>query len=246
MDRLVYTAMTGAKHILEQQATNAHNLANATTTGFKAQLDSFRAIPVESEGMPTRTFVVDSTVGADFSAGSIQTTGRTLDVAIQGDGWIAVGREDGAEGYTRNGALKVNENGLLQTEKGQNIQGDGGPITIPPDVTIAIAKDGTISTVSNTTAPGASNIIGRIKLVNPPVSTMERGADGLFNLKAGGTAEVDANVNLVSGALESSNVNVVDGMVNMINLARQFDLQMKMMQNAENNAEKASQLLSLT
>lgn len=246
MDRLVYTAMTGAKHILEQQATNAHNLANATTTGFKAQLDSFRAIPIESEGMPTRTFVVDSTVGADFSAGSIQTTGRTLDVAIQGNGWIAVSRGNGSEGYTRNGALRVNENGLLQTEKGQNIQGDGGPITIPPDVTITIAKDGTISSVNNTTAPGGSNIIGRIKLVNPAVATLERAEDGLFNIKGGGTADADANVNLVSGALESSNVNVVDAMVNMISLARQFEMQMKMMQSAENNAEKASQLLSLT
>jgi len=117
MDRLIYTAMTGAKHILDQQATNAHNLANATSTGFKAQVDSFRAVPVISEGLPTRSFVIDSTVGADFNPGPIQSTGRVLDVAVQGAGWLTVQRGDGTEGFTRNGALKISENGVLQTAK---------------------------------------------------------------------------------------------------------------------------------
>ncbi len=244
MDRLIYTAMTGAKHILEQQATTAHNLANATSTGFKAQVDSFRAIPVISEGLPTRAFVVDATVGADFNAGAIQSTGRDLDVAIQGQGWLVVQRADGSEGYTRNGSLKLNENGLLQTATGQTIMGDGGPISIPPDVTISIARDGTISSVENNTLPGPSNVIGRLKLVNPPESSLTRASDGTF-VTPTGTAEVDANVNLVNGALESSNVNVVDAMVTMISLARQFETQMKLIQSAENNANKASQLLSM-
>lgn len=246
MDRMIYTAMTGAKHILEQQATTAHNLANATSTGFKAQLDSFRAVPVISEGMPTRAFVVDSTVGADFKSGVIQTTGRDLDVAVQGKGWLSVQREDGTEGYTRNGSLKVNENGLLQTSSGQVVLGDGGPISIPPDVSITIGKDGTVSAVNNGDTPGPSNILGRLKLVNPEEDNLVRGADGLFVMKDGGQAEVDANVIVVGGALESSNVNVVESMVNMISLARQFETQMKLIQTAENNANKASQLLSLT
>jgi flagellar basal-body rod protein FlgF len=236
--------MTGAKHILEQQATTAHNLANATSTGFKAQVDSFRAIPVISEGLPTRAFVVDATVGADFNAGAIQSTGRDLDVAIQGKGWLVVQRVDGSEGYTRNGSLKVSENGILQTATGYNIMGDGGPISIPPDVAISIAKDGTISSVEIGTIPGPSNIIGRLKLVNPPESDLKRASDGMF-VTSTGTAEVDINVNVVSGALESSNVNVVDAMVTMISLARQFETQMKLIQNAENNANKASQLLSM-
>jgi flagellar basal-body rod protein FlgF len=246
MDRMIYTAMTGAKHILEQQETNSHNLANATSTGFRAQMDSFRAVPVQSEGLPTRTFVVNATVGADFTPGPIQATGRELDVAIQGKGWLAVSREDGSEGYTRNGSLSISENGMLQTASGKPVLGDGGPISIPPDVAISIAKDGTISTVSNNTLPGAVNVLGRLKLVNPPEANLVRGADGLFNTKDGSPAEVDADVNLVGGALEGSNVNVVEAMVNMINLARQFDTQMKLMQTAENNANKASQLLSLT
>ncbi len=246
MDRMIYTAMTGAKHILEQQATNSHNLANATSTGFRAQLDSFRAVPIVSEGMPTRTFVVDSTVGADFSPGVLQQTGRDLDVAIEGKGWLTVIRPDGSEAYTRNGSLRVSENGLLQNSTGQILMGDGGPIGIPPDETITVGKDGTISTVSNNYEPGAVNILGRLKLVNPPEEMLVRGKDGLFELKSGQPAEIDAEVQLVGGALEGSNVNVVEAMVNMISLARQFDFQMKLLEKAENNANKASQLLSLS
>ncbi len=243
---MIYTAMTGAKHILEQQATTAHNLANATSTGFKAQVDAFRAVPVMSDGLNTRAFVVDATVGADFKAGIIQTTNRDLDVAIQGKGWIAIQREDGSEGYTRNGSLKVNENGLLQTSTGLTVMGDGGPISIPPDVAISIAKDGTISAVNNGATPGPSNALGRIKLTNPDEANLIRAADGLFVTKDGNAADADANVTIVNGALESSNVNVVESMVNMISLARQFETQMKLVQTAENNANKASQLLSLT
>lgn len=245
MDRLIYTAMTGAKHILEQQANTTHNLANATTTGFRAQLDSFRAVPVLSDGLPTRAFVVDATVGSDFTAGAIQQTGRDLDVAVQGKGWIAVETADGSEAYTRNGSLKLNENGVLQTHSGLNVLGDGGPISVPPDVTIAIAKDGTVSTIPTTGTPNAVSVLGRIKLVNPPEASLVRGDDGLFRTSDGSPADADAGVALIGGALEGSNVNVVEAMVDMISLARQFDMQMKLLQNAENNANKASQLLGL-
>src|SRR5207245_7239654 len=132
------------KHILEQQATVSHNLANAATTGFRAQLDSFRAVPVLGEGLPTRAFVVDATVGSDFTPGPVQQTGRDLDVALQGAGWIAVQAADGSEAYTRHGSLKLSENGVLQTQAGLSVQGDGGPISVPPDVTLAIGRDGTV------------------------------------------------------------------------------------------------------
>ncbi len=245
MDRLIYTAMTGAKQILEQQATTSHNLANVSTTGFRAQLDTFRAVPVVSEGLPTRTFVVDSTVGTDFRAGPIQQTGRDLDVAIQGKGWMAVERADGTEGYTRGGSLKINENGVLQTQTGLNVLGDGGPITIPPDVHVTVAKDGTISSVQLGSKPGATTEIGRLKLVNPDELNLVRGDDGLFVTKDGEAPEVDASVNLVSGAVEGSNVNVVDAMVNMISLARQFELHMNLLKHAESNAAKATEFLAL-
>lgn len=246
MDRLIYTAMSGAKHIMERQATTSHNLANATTTGFRAQIDAFRAVPVQGAELPTRAFVVDSTVGADFRPGSIQQTGRELDVAVQGQGWLTVEMEDGSEAYTRNGSLKLSENGILQTQSGQNVLGDGGPISVPPDVAVTIAKDGTVSAVSTASKPATSVILGRIKLVNPEQGELVRGNDGLFRLKSGDPADTAENVTLVGSALESSNVNVVDEMVNMISLARQFELHMNLLKNAENNAGKASQLLSLS
>lgn len=245
MDHLIYTAMTGATHTLEQQATTSHNLANATTTGFRAQIDQFRAVPVQGAILPTRAFVVDSTTGSDFRSGVIQQTGRELDVAVQGDGWIAVQAADGSEAYTRNGSLKLDENGVLQTHDGLSVLGDGGPLSIPPGRNVAMAKDGTISLVPNGSAATGLTSVGRLKLVNPPAADLVRGDDGLFRLKDGNPADADPKVTLVSGALESSNVNVVDAMVNMISLARQFDMQMKVLQNAESNDSKASQLLAM-
>lgn len=246
MDRLIYTAMTGAKHALEQQATTSHNLANATTTGFRAQIDQFRAVPVQGAILSTRAFVVDSTTGSDFRAGAIQQTGRALDVAVQGDGWIAVQAADGSEAYTRNGSLKQDENGVLLTRDGLTVMGDGGPLSIPPGRNIAMGKDGTISLVPDGSDAAGLTTVGRLKLVNPPEADLVRGDDGLFRLKDGEAADADPNVALISGALESSNVNVVDEMVNMISLARQFDMQMKLLQHAENNDSKAAQLLSMS
>jgi flagellar basal-body rod protein FlgF len=245
MDKLIYTAMTGARHVLERQATTSNNLANAASTGFRAQLDSFRAVPVVSNGLPTRSFVVDSTVGADFSQGPLRQTGRELDVAVQNSGWIAVQASDGSEAYTRNGGLQLSQNGMLQTAGGQLVQGDTGPIAVPPQVTVSIASDGTVGTISTDTAPGPGTVLGRIKLVNPPEQSLVRGADGLFRLQDGSAAQSDPAVKLTAGALEGSNVSPVDSMVQMISLARQFELQMSLLKNAENNAAKATQILAL-
>jgi flagellar basal-body rod protein FlgF len=172
-------------------------------------------------------------------------TGRDLDVAVKGDGWIAVQMPDGTEAYTRHGGLQVNENGLLKTAAGHTVMGDGGPITIPPEVTVAIGADGTVSTIATTTKPGAPTTLGRLKLVNPPVQDMVRGDDGMFRMKDGQPAQADPNVSVVGGSLEGSNVNPVDSMVTMIALARSFEMQMSLMKNAENNAAKATQILSL-
>jgi len=246
MDRMIYTAMTGAKHTLEQQATVSHNLANTSTTGFRAQIDAFRAVPVEGAPLPTRAFVVDSTTGTDFRAGVIQQTGRPLDVAVEGDGWFAVQAEDGSEAYTRNGSFELDENGVLRTASGLIVQGDGGALSIPPGSNLAVGRDGTISLLPDGSAATGLTTVGRLKLVNPPPGDLARGDDGLFRLKDGGAADADPNVKALSGALESSNVNVVDAMVDMITLARQFEMQMKLLQHAESNDSKAAQLLSLS
>ena len=246
MDRLIYTAMTGAKHVLAQQATTSHNLANATTTGFRAQIDQFRAVPVQGAPLATRAFVVDATTGSDFRGGAIQHTGRELDVAVQGEGWLAVQAADGSEAYTRNGSLKLDENGVLHTASGLVVLGDGGPLSVPPGRNVTVAKDGTISLVPDGSTAAGITSIGRLKLVNPPSGELARGDDGLFRLADGSPAGADPNVTLISGSLESSNVNVVDEMVNMISLARQFEMQIKLLENAEENDTKAAQLLSMS
>lgn len=245
MDKLIYTAMTGASHTLQQQAAVSENLANANTPGFRAAINAFRAVPLVGEGLPTRTFVVDSTAGADFSEGVMEQTGHSLDVAVNGQGWIAVESADGKEAYTRNGSLQVSQNGLLQTRSGLNVQGDAGPITVPPDTQITIAQDGTVSTVSQDLQAGGAVVIGRIKLTDPLQNLMMRGDDGLFRTRDGAPAAASANVTMLSGYLESSNVNAVEAMVNMISLARQFDTQMKMLSTADSNARQASKLLSI-
>ncbi|MFH2135798.1 MAG: flagellar basal-body rod protein FlgF [Pseudomonadota bacterium] len=245
MDRLIYTAMTGANHILNQQSTVSNNLANVNTPGFRASIDAFRSVPIQGEGLPTRTFVVDSTVAADFTPGVMQQTGRALDVALDGKGWIAVQDANGNEAYTRNGSLQMSPNGVLQTRSGLTVLGDAGPISIPPDTSVTIAKDGTLSTVPTTNQKNGVIAVGRLKLTNPPEDQMVRGEDGLFRTRDGNPAEADANVTVVAGSLEGSNVNTVEAMVNMISLARQFDTHMKLLQTANENDKSASTILNL-
>jgi flagellar basal-body rod protein FlgF len=246
MDRLIYIAMTGAKHMLERQSIVSHNMANASTSGYRAAVSAFRALPVVGPGAPTRTFVVDSTPATDFRPGPIVETGRELDVAVRGAGWIAVQGRDGKEAYTRAGDFQLTSSGLLQARGGLNVIGEGGPITIPPTSKVTIGGDGTVSVIPIDTTPNAVNIVGRIKLVNPPERDLERGEDGLFRLKSGRPAPSDPEVLLESGALEGSNVSMVDALVDMIAHARQYDLQLKLIQTAENDARQWSQVMSMT
>jgi flagellar basal-body rod protein FlgF len=252
MDRLIYTAMTGASQTLGRQAAVAHNLANATTTGYRAEEHRLRAVqvipgasdPSVAPSLPTRAFVVDSSSHTNFTPGPVQMTARSLDVAVQGQGWIALSMPDGTEAYTRNGSLEVSVNGVVQTRNGIPVQGDGGAISVPPDNKVSIANDGTVSVVPETGAQNTVNAIGRIKLVNPPEADLVRGADGLFRLKSGAAAEVDVKVIVAGGYLEGSNVNPVEQMVTMISLARQFEMQMKALSSADTNDRAATQVLT--
>ena len=242
MDRLIYTAMTGAKGTMDQQAAVAHNLANATSTGFRAELHKLRAVEVQTEAMRTRAFTVDASVANNFEQGALQHTGRAYDVALAGKGWLAVQMPDGSEAYTRNGSLDVSANGILQTHDGKPVLGDGGPITIPPDNEISIGADGSIS-ASQPDQPGVVNVVAQLKLVNPPEADLVRGDDGLFRVRGGAPAQADPNVRVAGGYLEGSNVNVVDQMVQMISLSRQFEMQTRMLSTAEQNDRAAAQVL---
>ncbi|MDD5247933.1 MAG: flagellar basal-body rod protein FlgF [Rhodocyclaceae bacterium] len=247
MDRLIYTAMSGASQILGRQAAVANNLANVNTTGYRSEEHRLRAVQVNAQGnsraLPTRAFVVDASTHSDLSQGPATFTGRTLDVTVQGPGWIAVTKPDGSEAYTRNGNLELSVNGVLQTRSGLPVQGDGGPITVPPDSKTTIGSDGTISVIPETGAQTVSTL-GRIKLVNPPEADLVRGEDGLFHLKDGTAAPLDEKTTVASGYLEGSNVDPVEQMVSMISLGRQFEMQMKMLSSASENDKAATQIIT--
>jgi flagellar basal-body rod protein FlgF len=245
MDKLLYIAMTGAKESLRAQTANNHNLANASTTGFRADLTAFQSRAVVGSGYASRVYATNATTGWDSSVGAQISTGKDLDVAVQGKGFIAVQGTEGREAYTRAGDLRVDPNGQLLTGTGHAILGDGGPISVPPHTSITVAADGSISIVPLGQGPETTATIGRIKLVNPPEDLLERSEDGLFRQRDGGDAPADANVRVAAGALESSNVNVADALVNMIELSRQFELQVKAMRTAEENGQASAQLLKV-
>ena len=241
MDRLIYLAMAGAKATMQRQDVLAHNLANASTNGFRAELQAFRAVPVRGDGASTRVYALESTVGYDDRAGPLQTTGRPLDVAPQGRSWLAVQALDGTEAYTRAGSLQVNAEGQLVTPGGLPVLGDGGPITVPANAAIEIATDGTISA---STGNGRPTPVGKLKLVTPE-TPLARGDDGLFRSADpdAGDLQADPAARVQSGALEGSNVSPVETMVAMISAARQFEQQMKVLQGADQREQGAQKLL---
>jgi len=243
MDRMLYVAMSGAKETLMAQANASSNLANANTTGFLADLNQFRSMPVFGQGHPTRVYALDERPGIDFQHGSLQSTGRDLDIAVKDGGWIAVQARDGNEAYTRRGDLHVDENGLLLTGNDLPVMGNGGPVALPPFDKIDIGADGTVSIRPAGATSDQLAVIDRIKLVAPQYDQMKKGDDGLMRLKNGGQAEEDAAQRVVSGALEASNVNVVNEMVDMIELSRRFEMQVKMMKTAEESAAAGASIL---
>ncbi|WP_435104253.1 flagellar basal-body rod protein FlgF [Arhodomonas sp. AD133] len=243
MDRLAYLAMTGAKYALEQQRTTSHNLANANTPGFRADLEALVSREVEGPVRPSRVYGEEVRTGSDFSQGALTTTGRELDVAVSGEGWLAVQASDGTEAYTRRGDLRITEGGLLETGDGHLLMGNGGPVAVPPAEKIEIGADGTVSVVPKGQGANAMVTVDRIKLVNPPPESLSKGEDGLFRLADGETAPADAGVKVTSGALESSNVSAVDSLVEMIDHARRFETYIKMIDTARQTDEAGQRLL---
>jgi flagellar basal-body rod protein FlgF len=243
MDRMIYLGMVGARDTADAQGIVSNNLANANTTGFRADLEQLRSLPVYGAGYASRAFSVAETPASDLSPSAPIKTGRDLDVAVQGDGWIAVQAPDGSEAYTRAGDLRLAAGGVLTSGSGNPVLGNGGPIALPPVQKVEIGSDGTIS--AQLLGQTEMAVLDRIKLVRPPQDQMLKGEDGLFRLKSGDDAPADAGVSLVSGAVESSNVNSVEALVRMMDLARLFELQVKVMKEAENTDVATTRLLSL-
>jgi flagellar basal-body rod protein FlgF len=243
MDKLLYVAMSGAKESLRAQAANNHNLANASTTGFKADLSAFQSRAVSGPGYASRVYATDSTVGWDTTQGAQLQTGNPLDISINGAGFIAVQDATGNEAYTRAGDLHVDQGGQLLTATGLPVMGDSGPISVPPYSSVSVAHDGTISIIPLGSPAQTNAVVGRIKFVNPPAGTVERGMDGLFHSTSPDPVAADAATTVTAGTLESSNVNIASAMVNMIELARHFDMQVKALHSADENSQASTKLL---
>jgi flagellar basal-body rod protein FlgF len=239
MDRMIYLSMSGAKATMQRQDTLANNIANVSTPGFRAELQAFRAVPVQGSGASTRVYSLETTTGYDASAGAVTATGRNLDVAVKGKSWLTVQALDGTEAYTRGGALEVSNDGTLTTRSGLPLMGDGGPLQVPPNAAVSIGADGTVSAKGS---DGKNTAIGKLKLVTPD-APLRRGEDGLFRA-ADGDLSADDTARVQDGALEGSNVSAVESMVAMISAARQFEAQMKMIQTADADEKSAAQLLT--
>ncbi|MEE9422767.1 MAG: flagellar basal-body rod protein FlgF [Gammaproteobacteria bacterium] len=245
MDRVLFIMSSGAKQIMHAQTLNSNNLANANTTGFQADLANFDDQQLTGAGVDSRTYSVAENSGVSFSKGSIVSTGRDLDVAVNGDGWIAVQSPDGSEAYTRAGDLQVNINGQLLTGAGHPVMGDGGPLVIPEFEKLEIGTDGTVSIRPIGQQPTVIAEVGRIKLVSPDMSELVKGEDGLLRTRAGTDAEASNEVSLVNGVIESSNVNAVEALVNMIDYSRQFEMAIKLMNTAKTMDEQSTRLMEL-
>ncbi|SQD80476.1 flagellar basal-body rod protein FlgF [Moritella yayanosii] len=247
MDNMLYISMSGAKENMNALAIHANNLANVNTHGFKADFEQARSMQAFGEGLPTRVFAITESPGQDFTGGALQQTGNALDVALQGDGWLSVLDDKNKEGYTRSGSLHMSATGELLTSSGRSVLGVNGPIVIPvPVEQIKIHADGRIEIRPQGAPANALEEVDQLKLVNPDVRNLVKGYDGLFRQADGTPAIVDPNVQVIGGALETSNVSAIGELTGMINLQRQFEMQIKMMKTAEENDKASDSLLQIS
>jgi len=246
VDKMLYVAMTGARETLRSQSSVSHNLANINTPGFRAVQHSMQSAPIEGAGLPTRVNALFAGELWNERPGSMLQTGRNLDIAIQGEGWIAVQGPDGEEAYTRSGNLRVSRTGLLETANGQLVLGNGGPLSVPQFQKIDVGGDGRISIVPVGARPNGLAEVDRIKLVNLPREDLQRADNGLFVRRDGDTTVADESVRIASGQLEQSNVNAAQSLVEMIELSRRFEMQVRSMNQAEKMDEAAARLMRMS
>ncbi len=247
MDRVLFLASNTGKQIMHAQTVNTNNLANANTVGFKKDFVYAQARAVHGQGHESRVYSQAKGMGADTSSGALMTTGRELDVAVRGEGWFAIQGLDGQEAYTRAGDLRVSAAGLLTTAAGHPVIGNnGGPMTLPPYSKLEIGSDGTVSVLPRGQEPSTMVVVDRIKLVKPAEGRVIKAEDGLFRTKDGVPAAPDASVQLISGSLESSNVNAVESMVQMMELARKYELSVKVMEKANELDSASAQLMRMS
>ncbi len=240
MDKYLYVAMTGASQNALAQKAHANNLANISTSGFQRDLEQARSMPVFGDVFPARAFAMSERPATDFSPGALQQTGRDLDVAVGGNGWMAVQTPDGGEGYVRTASMNIDAVGVLRAGNGMPVIGNA------PESKIEVGQDGTISIRSMGEGPRVVAVVDRIKLVNPDPKNMTKGLDGMIHTKDGKPAVADANVKLESGFLEASNVNAVEEMTAVLALSKQFELHIKMMNTAKDDDQAMARVLQIS
>lgn len=245
MDRALYVALSGAAQTLRAQAANNHNLANASSTGFRAELVAADAAAVAGDGYGSRVQARAWEAGFDHRGGALLGTGRELDVALPEDGWLAVQTAEGREAYTRAGDLQVDAEGILRTRSGLEVLGEGGPISLPASASVGIGADGSVSAVPLGQTGAVASTVGRLRVVTATPDQLHRRADGLYFAREGVALEARTGNTVTPGALEGSNVNVAEAMVTMIELARNFELQTRAMKSADENAQQAASLLRI-
>ena len=245
MDKALYIAMSGAKQNTLGQAAHANNLANASTTGFRSDYTQSRSMGVFGEFFPSRAYAMTERPASDFRQGPLQETGRRMDVAIEGDGWFAVVGPDGEEAYTRAGDLSVDPAGRLINGQGLQLIGDGGPVVLPEFEQIEVSRAGIVSIQPTGDVPAGVAEPVQLRLVRPNVQELEKGEDGLFRFRDPQAPEPppDLNITLVNGFVEGSNVNAVTELTSLIQLNRQYEMQVKLMKKADENSAATTQIL---
>jgi len=245
MDRLVHTSLSGLRSAMARQAATSHNLANANTVGFRADLSSARALWIQGQGLETRAQASQEVQGADMQAGPVSETGRDLDIALQGDALLAVQAANGDEAYTRRGDLQLSDSGLLTTGDNHPVLGEQGPITLPPHDSVRIDQDGTVWVVPRGGDPNAPQQVDRLKLTSPAGSRVVKGVDNLFRVQGGGALPSDPQARVTSRALESSNVNVTQALIDMIEASRSWDNQLNLITTARELDSSGADLMRL-
>ncbi|NNM77069.1 flagellar basal body rod protein FlgF [Sphingomonas sp. ID1715] len=245
MDRLVYTAYSGLRSRMAAQAAIANNMANASTVGFRADQIGFEQLALKGGAFEARALTAGEVIDADRKNGAVIGTGRDLDIAIEGNDWLAVQAADGEEAYTRRGDLSIAPSGVLQTGDGMPVIGGSGPITIPPAAKVTIGPDGSVLVVPPGGELDKPQVVDKLKLVDPKGSETVKGTDNLLRVKGGGTLPENLDAKVLSGSLEQSNVNITDTLVQMIENQRSYEVQAKLLSSAKDMDDGGASIMRL-
>ena len=245
MDRLIYSSLAAMRGAMARQATIANNLANVNTAGFRGEFTSAEAEWLKGSGLNGRATMSQDVTGANMTPGAVTATGRDLDVALNGNALLTVQAADGSEAYTRRGDLQLSQTGLLTTGDGVPVLGQSGPITLPPADSVSIGHDGQVWVVPQGGDPKSPQAVDTLKLVSADGSTIKKGIDGLFRVDGGGALPADPDATLTAKSLEGSNVNASATLVDMIDAARSWEAQVKMLTTAQDLDKSSAQLMQL-